>query len=108
MQRFKFLQEPPKFTDRYTGRLNRIYGWNAYETLVMNVYKFCYNTESEFIGFSQSFWENNVRKILNITNFIVGPTHTVIVYQIVEPRQSIYTLRISNEDLITIQQHEYI
>ena len=109
MRQFKFLQEAPKFTGQYSDRLDRIYGWNAYETLVMNAYKFCYEHDIEFIGFTQPFSENHIEKLLTVLNMYVdSETHTDIRYRITDRGESIHTLRISNMDLFLIEQHEYV
>ena len=105
MKPFKFFRDFDKSICPLSGI---VYGWNIYEQKVMNIYKFCYDADVEFIGFYQTFIENGQEKILTIKQHIMGRVCSHIIYEIWDGRRSIYTLRISNEDLISIQQYENV
>ena len=105
MKSFKFLHN---FQETSVSMTGIVYGWNVYEQKVMNIYKFCYDCNVEFIGFYQNFIENDEGKVLTILNIFSHGTGRVIAYEIWDGRRSIYTLRISNEDLISIQEYETV
>ena len=105
MRPFKFLRKVEGSICPLSGI---VYGWNVYEQKVMNIYKFCYDCNVEFIGFYQNFIENDEGKVLTILNHIMGRDCSQIIYEIWDGRRTIYTLSIDYIDLISIQRYETV
>jgi hypothetical protein len=105
MREFKFFQKESNIS-LLSGI---VYGWNAYEQMVMDTYKFCFDNDyTRFIGFRRSFRENHIDKVLTIVNCFRYETYTQIMYEVTGERQWIYSLNIDNDDLITIQRYEHV
>ena len=105
MKSFKFLHNFQETSVPMTGI---VYGWNVYEQKVMNIYKFCYDANVEFIGFYQNFVENGQGKVLTIKNHIMCAMCSHIIYEIWDGRREIYSLMINHSDLISIQRYETV
>ena len=74
---------PFKFFKKNKTIVNPItYGWNVYEQKVMNIYKYCFDNNIEFIGFYQNFVENDQGKVLTIRNHLGGAMYSHIIYEI--------------------------
>lgn len=111
MKQFKFLHKPPDEMkvgihglDAYT----MLYGWNVYEQMVIHIYKFCFQTNQEFVGYYKTFMEGNTEKTLRITAIRHGcfdnSDDVGILYMVTlnETRQVIYSFRVARNIIESI------
>lgn len=104
MKTFKFFQK--ESNNPLTGI---VLGWNMYEQMVMDTYKFCFdNYYTRFIGYRRRFREDNIDKVLTIVNCFRYETYTQIIYNVNGGRLWLYSLNIDNDDLITFQRYGHI